>query len=63
LAVGAEADITLLRLEDGRFTLTDSAGTAREARQRLVPIGVIRAGAQYPIEELVATPPSGISPG
>jgi dihydroorotase len=63
LAVGAEADITLLRLEDGRFTLTDSAGTAREARQRLVPIGVIRAGAQYPIAELVATPPSGISPG
>jgi len=63
LAVGAEADVTVLRLEDGRFTLTDSRGTAREARQRLVPTGVVRAGRSLPIEPLVTVPPPGISPG
>lgn len=63
LAVGAEADITVLRLEEGRFELTDSAGTTREARQRLVPAAVIRAGRQRPIAPLVTVPPAGISPG
>lgn len=63
LAAGAEADLTVLRLEDGRFGLIDSEGTTREARQRLVPVAVIRAGRQRPILPLVRTPPSGISPG
>ena len=63
LAVGAEADVTVLRLEDGRFTLTDSAGTSREARQRLVPTAVVRAGQALPIQELVTEPPVGISSG
>jgi dihydroorotase len=63
LAVGSEADVTVLRLEDGRFTLTDSAATAREARQRLVPTAVVRAGRALPIRELVTEPPVGTSPG
>ncbi len=63
LAVGAEADVTVLRLEDGRFELTDSAGATREARQRLVPVAVIRAGRQQPILPLATVPPPGISPG
>ena len=63
LAVGAEADVTVLRLEEGRFELTDSAGTTREARQRLVPVAVVRAGRQHPIEPLATVPPPGISPG
>lgn len=63
LAVGAEADVTVLALEEGRFTLTDSAGTTREARQRLVPRAVIRAGAQVPVVPLTTQPPAGISPG
>jgi dihydroorotase len=63
LAVSAEADVTILRLEEGRFDLTDSAGATREARQRLVPVAVIRAGRQRPILPLVTVPPSGISPG
>ena len=63
LAVGADADITVLRLEEGRFDLTDSAGTTRAARQRLVPAAVIRAGRQQPIEPLVSVAPAGISPG
>jgi dihydroorotase len=62
LAVRAEADVTVLRLEEGRFDLTDSAGATREARQRLVPVAVIRAGRQQPILPLVTVPPSGISP-
>jgi predicted amidohydrolase len=61
--VGAEADVTILRLEDGRFDLTDSAGTTRETRQRLVPVAVIRAGRRMPIQPLVTEPPAGISPG
>lgn len=63
LAVGAEADVTVLRLEEGRFALEDSAGTVREARQRLVPLAVVRAGQRAPIEPLVTEPPVGISPG
>ncbi len=63
LAVGAEADITVLRLEEGRFGLIDSAGTTREARQRLVPAVVIRAGRRVPVAPLTTAPPAGISPG
>jgi dihydroorotase len=63
LAVGAEADVTVLVLEEGRFTLTDAAGTTREARQRLVPVAVIRAGAEVPVVPLATQPPAGISPG
>jgi dihydroorotase len=63
LAVGAEADVTVLRLEEGRFELTDSAGTTREATQRLVPVAVVRAGQAVPIQPLVSVPPPGISPG
>jgi dihydroorotase len=63
LAVGSEADVTVLRLEHGPFSLTDSAGTAREARQRLVPTAVVRAGRALPIRALVTEPPAGISPG
>jgi len=63
LAVGAEADVTILGLEEGRFQLTDSAGTMREARERLVPIAVIRAGQRIPIAPPVTDPPAGISPG
>jgi dihydroorotase len=63
LAIGAEADITVLRLEDGRFNLTDSAGVARETRQRLVPTVVVRTGVRHPILPLATEPPQGVSPG
>lgn len=63
LAVGAEADVTVLGLEEGRFALMDSAGATREADRRLVPFAVVRAGRRVPIEPLVAEPPPGISPG
>jgi dihydroorotase len=63
LARGAAADVTILAFEEGRFELTDSAGTMREARQRLTPVAVVRAGRRVPILPLVTEPPPGISPG
>jgi dihydroorotase len=63
LEVGAEADVTVLGRETGRFELTDSAGTSRTARERLVPVAVVRAGASVPVEPLVTVAPVGISPG
>jgi len=63
LAVGAGADVSILRLEEGRFDLTDSAGSARGARQRLVPVAVVQAGRARPILPLATVPPAGISPG
>lgn len=44
LAVGAVADVAVLRLQEGRFTLTDARQATVEARQRLVPMATYRAG-------------------
>ncbi|CAN5835077.1 amidohydrolase/deacetylase family metallohydrolase [soil metagenome] len=44
LAIGAEADIAVLALEEGRFSLTDSFGASVESRQRLVPVATLRGG-------------------
>lgn len=63
LAVGAEADVTVLALEEGRVALTDAAGTVREASRQLVPVAVVRAGQRVPIQPLVRERPPGISPG
>lgn len=41
---GAEADVTVLRLERGDFGFVDSAGARREGNQRLTPELTIRAG-------------------
>ena len=62
LRVGGEADVTLLRLEEGRFELTDTAGTMREARRRLVPVGAFRGGRTVEMLPLTIDPPGGISP-
>lgn len=60
---GAEADVTIQQLEEGRFELTDSAGTMREATRRLVPVAVVRSGEPGPVAAPVTEPPAGISPG
>ncbi len=44
LKAGRQADITLLRLEQGSFDLYDVLGKTRTARQRLVPVQVIKRG-------------------
>ena len=47
LRVGAEGDVTLLRLDNGAFTLTDSGGRSVEARQRLSHLRTIKGGRVY----------------
>ena len=44
LKVGAEGDATILRLDEGRFTLTDSLGESVEARQRLSHVRTVKGG-------------------
>ena len=44
LAVGARADVTLLRLEEGSFLLEDSYGATVTARERLVAAATFVAG-------------------
>jgi dihydroorotase len=46
LAVGAVADMAVLRLEEGRFEFTDSGGVSVEGRQRLVPVATVKRGRQ-----------------
>ena len=61
LAVGGEADVTVLALEEGRTLLVDSQGIAREADRRLVPRAVLRRGVSSPIGPLIAQPPQGVA--
>ena len=42
--VGAEGDVTVMRLDEGRFTLTDSMGVDVEARRKLSHVHTIRGG-------------------
>ena len=44
LKVGAEGDATILRLDAGRFRLTDSAGVSVQARQALAHVKTVKAG-------------------
>ncbi len=44
LAVGAAADIAVLRLDEGRFPFVDSIGTTIEGRQRLAPVATFKRG-------------------
>jgi len=47
LRVGAEADISVLRLEEGPVTLTDSKGATREGNRLLTPVATLRAGRRH----------------
>lgn len=47
LAPGAEADVTICEVQDTRCTFVDCRGNTREACQRIVPLGVVRAGQYY----------------
>jgi len=44
LDIGAEADVTVLGLENGKFGFVDSAGARRDGTRRLVPELTVRAG-------------------
>ena len=47
LKPGAEADISVFKLEEGQFTFTDSDGKTRTGRQRLVPEATVKGGRVY----------------
>ena len=63
LAVGGEADLTVLAIEEERRDLLDALGVARTVDRHLVPTAVVRAGREVAIEPRVTEPPAGISPG
>lgn len=46
---GGVGDATSLRVEEGDFVVTDVDGRTRPARQRIVAVGVVRAGAFTPL--------------
>jgi dihydroorotase len=48
LTPGGIGDATVLRVEEGDFTLTDVDGRTRRTDQRVVSVGVVRAGAWAP---------------
>jgi dihydroorotase len=62
LAVGAEADVTVLAMEEGRTSLVDARGVARDTDRRLVPAAVLRAGVGVSIQPLASHPPRGMAP-
>jgi dihydroorotase len=48
LAVDGIGDATVLRLEDGAFTLADVDGRTRETQQSVLAVGVVRSGTWVP---------------
>eukprot|EP00106_Octopus_bimaculoides_P023174 XP_014790616.1 PREDICTED: deacetylase EF_0837-like [Octopus bimaculoides] len=49
LAIGREADVTVLRIEECDVTMEDSYGQQRRIRQRIIPVAVFRAGKLYEV--------------
>jgi dihydroorotase len=47
LAVGRDADITILDLVEGDFTFTDTTGQAFRGGYGLVPVHTLRAGVSH----------------
>jgi dihydroorotase len=47
LTVGGPGDVTLLRIDEGAFPLTDAKGVKVEARQRFGLAGFMRDGTWY----------------
>ncbi|MGH9326175.1 MAG: amidohydrolase/deacetylase family metallohydrolase [Terriglobia bacterium] len=44
LKPGSEGDVSILEIQEGNFSFTDSAHSVRQGRQRLAPVVTIRAG-------------------
>ncbi len=47
LKVGAEGDVSILKLEEGAFTLTDSYGVSVEAKRRIEHVKTVKGGKVY----------------
>lgn len=54
LHVGGPADITVMKLETGRFEFYDAVGQSRTSPLRLAPTAVVRASAYHPLEGAIA---------
>jgi len=52
---GMPADIALLRIQEGEFTLRDAGGDVLKTDRRIVPVITVRAGECF---EPVACPPA-----
>ena len=44
LKVGAEADVSVLKLAEGRYELMDAEGATRTAKRMLIPVETVRSG-------------------
>ena len=47
LRLGAEADVSVLELREGKFVFTDSDGKTRNGKQKLEPVVTVRAGKTF----------------
>lgn len=47
LRVGAEADVAVFALNEGRFEFTDSLGAKRTGNRRLTPVATVKSGKIY----------------
>jgi dihydroorotase len=59
LRPGALADVSILRLAEGDWPMTDSMGTTETVRWRLEPVAVVRAGRVHPCQPSTYRPVSG----
>ena len=48
LKPGAEADVGVFELQEGKFTFTDSDGKTRTGRQKLAPMTTVKGGRLFP---------------
>jgi dihydroorotase len=47
LREGAEADVAVFKMEEGRFEFTDSLGAKRTGNRKLVPVATVKTGKIY----------------
>jgi len=50
LEEGEIGDATLLKIEEGDFTVSDVDGRTRKTNKRVVAVGVVRAGSYMKVE-------------
>ena len=67
LAVGREADVSVLDLQEGRWLLTDATGASRVGSRALVPVVTVKSGRVIELGEAPHawgwTPPAAVETG
>lgn len=54
LHIGRAADVSVMKIEDGEFTLDDCMQQTRSAEQRIVPVMAFKKGVRYDCDETLA---------